>query len=238
MSSHIIRTCLLVLAVSLTANLMAQKRKVWNLKDFDKRRIHFGFSLCLNSMSYIMEQDLTKNDSLIKVETNSQSGFNINGVAVLHINKNFSLRFLPGLSFGQRNIEYTFDTEPRKTVVIKDVESTYMDLPLSIKYRSDRLNNFAAYVVTGGRYSLDLASDFDTENDVPIDQQLVRLRRHNFWYEVGFGLDFFLEYFKFSPEIKLSVGANDVLIQDGSFWVEPLDQIRPRMVTVSFHFEG
>ncbi len=238
MKSRFVHSLIPMLLILLSMSAYGQKRKVWNLPDFDRKKIHFGFSLCLNSMSYIMHQDLTRNDSLVKLETNSQSGFNINAVAVLHLNKNFSLRFLPGLSFGQRNLEYTFDTQPRKTVVVRDVESTYMDLPLSIKYRSNRLNNFAAYVVTGGRYSLDLASEYDTKNDVPIDQQLIRLDRHNFWYEVGFGLDFFLEYFKFSPEIKLSVGANDVLIKDGSFWVEPIDQIKPRMVTISFHFEG
>ena len=216
----------------------AQQDKVKNLRNFDKKKLHFGFSLCLNSMSYVTETDLTVTDSLTSVETNSQSGFNLNVIGAYHISPNFSLRLLPGLSFGQRNIEYTLESSPRNVVVVKQVESTYLDFPLDLKYRSDRLNNFAAYIVAGGRYSYDLSSQFDTENDQPIPEQLVRLKRHNFWYEFGFGLDFFLEYFKFSPEIKLSMGINDVLIHDGTFWVSPIEKIQPRMLTISFHFEG
>jgi hypothetical protein len=237
-SKSVLHIWVIALFMLLSSGAHAQQKKVWNLPNFDKKTIHFGFSLCLNTMSYITETDLTQTDSLISVETNPQSGFNLNVVSDLHLNKNFSLRFMPGLSFGQRNIEYVFEDQPRDVLVVKAVESTYLDMPLNFKYRSDRLNNFAAYVVAGGRYSLDLSSQFDTNNDVPVEQQLVRLKRHNFWYEFGFGMDFFLEYFKFSPEVKLSVGVNDVLIQDGTFWVSPIERVQPRMLTISFHFEG
>jgi hypothetical protein len=118
------------------------------------------------------------------------------------------------------------------------VESTYLDFPLNLKYRSARLNNFAAYVIGGGRYSIDLSSQRDIDNNLPPDLQVVRLDRDNVWYEVGFGLDFFLEYFKFSTELKLSMGLHNVLIQDYSIWSTPIGGIRPRMITISFHFEG
>jgi len=230
---------LLVLGfITISASGYAQRDKVKNLRNFDKKKLHFGFSLCLNSMSYVSQTDLTVTDSLIRVETDPQSGFNLNVVGVYHISPNFSLRFLPGLSFGQRNIEYTLESEPRNVLVVKQVESTYLDFPIDFKYRSDRLNNFAAYVLVGGRYSLDLSSQHDTENDQIVPEQLVRLDQHSFGIEFGFGMDFFLEYFKFSPEIKMSMGINDVLIHDGTFWVSPIERIQPRMITVSFHFEG
>lgn len=215
-----------------------QVERVPNLPDFDKKKLHFGFSLCVNTMDYRMRTNLTNPDSLIKLEADPQSGFNIGIVSSLNFNPYFSLRFLPSLSFGQRNLEYTFADEPRNRQTIKMVESTYLDFPLNLKYRSARLNNFAAYVIGGGRYSLDLSSQRDIDNNLPPDLQVVRLERDNVWYEVGFGLDFFLEYFKFSTELKLSMGLHNVLIQDYSIWSTPIGGIRPRMITISFHFEG
>jgi hypothetical protein len=216
----------------------AQVERVLNLPDFDKKKLHFGFSLCVNTMDYRMRTNLTNPDSLIKLEADPQSGFNIGIVSSFNFNPYFSVRFLPSLSFGQRNLEYTFADEPRNRQTIKMVESTYLDFPLNLKYRSARLNNFAAYVIGGGRYSIDLSSQRDIDNNLPPDLQVVRLDRDNVWYEVGFGLDFFLEYFKFSTELKLSMGLHNVLIQDYSIWSTPIGGIRPRMITISFHFEG
>lgn len=233
-----IRIILLTSLAAWCVNATAQQRKVWNLRNFDEKRIHFGFTLGLNSMDFVMNTDLTKVDSLISLESQRQSGFNIGIVSAFHVNPFFSVRFLPSLSFGQRNLEYTFRTPERNEIEFKQVESTYLDFPINLKYRSARLNNFAAYVLGGGRYSIDLASQFDTDNFVPPDQQVVKLERNTMWYEVGFGMDFFLEYFKFSTEIKLSVGIDDVLIQDNTIWSTPIDKVRPRMVTISFHFEG
>lgn len=217
---------------------LAQLERPKNLRFFDKKKVHFGFTLGINTMGYNLNTDLTKNDSLVSVETNRQSGFNIGIVSSWHITRKFSLRFLPTLAFGQRNLDYLFQGESENSLETKQVESTYLQFPLDFKYRSERLNNFAAYVVGGANYSLDLASQFDTDNKVPVSEQVIRLERHNIMYEFGVGFDFFLEYFKFSPEIKVSQGINGVLIQDNTLWSDPIEKLTPRMVSISLHFEG
>ena len=190
-------------------------------------------------MDFNMEHDLRLADTnLLGIETERQSGFNIGIVSALHFNKYFSLRFLPGLSFGQRNLKYTFDNSDINSVVTKQVESTLIEFPLNFKYRSARYNNFAAYVLAGAKYSLDLASERDTDNNVPELEQLVRLQRDSYSWEVGFGLDFFLEYFKFSPEIKLSSGINSTLVDENTTWTRPLINLQPRMISITLNFEG
>lgn len=215
-----------------------QNKKVWNLPNFDRKWVHFGFTLGLNNMDYRLNTDLTQVDSLISLETNSQPGFNIGIVSQLHLSRYFGLRFLPALIFGQRNLEYVFQGREQNVLVTKAVESTYLEFPLLLKYRSQRLNNFAAYFVGGAKYAADLSSQAEINNKVPPPQQIVRLRRHNFMYEIGFGLDFFLEYFKFSPEIKVSTGLRNMLIDEGTIWERPIDHLQPRVISISLHFEG
>lgn len=93
-------------------------------------------------------------------------------------------------------------------------------------------------MIAGGDFAYDLSSQFDVNNDVVIDAQVLKVQRSNYFGEVGAGVDFFLEYFKFSIEFKYSHGLNDVFVNDGSFWSQPIQEIKPQMFSVSLHFEG
>ena len=214
------------------------KQKSANLPYFEHSKFHFGFTLGANSASFKMKYDLTTIDSLISLEANSQAGFNIGFLGSMRFNDFFTLRFLPTLSFAQRNVNYTFTGDPRNVSATRIMESVYVMFPLLVKYRSARYNNFAAYVVAGPNYALDLASKFDVNNEVVISEQVLKIQRNNVFAEIGFGGDFFLEYFKFSVELKYSHGLNDVFIKDDSFWAVPIQEIKPGMFTVSLHFEG
>ena len=214
------------------------KQKNANLPYFEHSKFHFGFTLGANSASFKMKYDLTTIDSLISIQSNSQAGFNIGFLGSMRFNDFFTLRFLPTLSFAQRNVNYTFTGDPRNVNATRIMESVYVMFPLLVKYRSARYNNFAAYVIAGPNYALDLASKFDVNNEVIIAEQVLKVQRNNFFAEIGFGTDFFLEYFKFSVEFKYSQGLNDVFIKDDSFWAIPIQEIKPGMFTVSLHFEG
>jgi hypothetical protein len=214
------------------------KKKSPNLPYFEESRFHFGFSLAVNTSSFKIKYDLTTIDSLVSLQVGSQSGFNIGFMGSMRFNDNFSLRFLPTLAFAQRNFDYIFESEPRNETATRIVESTYVMFPLLFKYRSKRYNNFAAYVVGGLDFAIDLSSQFDVNNDVSIEAQVLKVQRQNIFAETGLGFDFFLEYFKFAVEFKYSHGLHDVFVNDGSYWALPIQEIKPRMFTVSLLFEG
>lgn len=223
----------------LTTN--AQQKTLLNLGDFDEKKIHFGFSLGVNTSSFIMESDLPKSDSLIRLEVLPQSGFNLGIVTDLHLGPLFDLRFIPTLSFGERRLEYTFleNTGKPSTVLSKAVESTYLDFPLNLKYRSIRYNNFAAYFVGGFMYSYDLISQKDVINAKSnIAETVIKLDNSNINYQIGVGFDFFLEYFKFSPELKMSYGVNNLIINDNTILSDPITSLRSKIFLLSFTFEG
>lgn len=233
----------LILLTSLSFAAFAQKPKVENLPLFKQKRVHFGFTLGLNSAGYTLDRkDIDfVNDSLLTISVDGQSGFNLGIVSALHFNEFVSLRFLPSLSFTQRNINYTFKTQKEGVAstetLLKAVESTYIELPLLLKYRSKRLNNFAAYLVGGGKYVIDLASNENVDNST-LDEPIVKTASSFMAAEIGIGTDFFLPYFKFSIEGKMSYGISNILIRDNTIFSNPIDRMLPKMFILSLHFEG
>jgi hypothetical protein len=212
-----------------------------NLPNFDKKLLHFGFSLGGGSNGFALKPDLTKSDSLIKLEVLSQPGFNVNVVSELHLGPYMGLRFTPGIAFSSRILRYTFYEGNRvaNKVIDRTVESTYLDFPLIFKYRSKRVNNFASYVLVGGRYSIDLASQEGVNNQVDDKGEfIVKLGRNNYNLETGAGFDFFLEYFKFSTEFKFCYGLNNVLIQDNTIYSRPITGLNSKIFMIAINFEG
>jgi hypothetical protein len=70
----------------------------------------------------------------------------------------------------------------------------------------------------------------------------IRLKKPDFYLEIGFGIDFFLQYFKFSPELKVSAGFRNVLIDDpagggNSIYVHSIDKLQSYLVMLCFYFE-
>lgn len=234
---------LLSIAILLSnSKAFAQRKKVENLPKFDFRRFHFGFTIGINYANFFVNRttDITSWDTIAVIESQPQPGFNLGIVGDYHISPVFNFRFIPALSFAQRNLEYTFakplNGNGFQNKVIKPVESTFLDFPLNIKYRSARVNNFAAYVIGGFKYSLDLASQEDVITGY--GEEIVKISRHDYGYEAGIGFDFFLEYFKFSTELKLSFGMPNLIIKDGTLYSDPIRKLTSRIILVSFHFEG
>lgn len=234
------RKFLIVYLFFLSSIVFAQKPKVENLQKFDAKTTHFGFSLGLNTGSFALHRQPFNGlqDSLASIDVVNQGGFNLGIVSELHLHKYFGIRFLPTLVFAQRNLDYLFIGEDGlPNLVQRQVESTYLDFPILFKYRSARLNNFAAYVVAGAKYSIDLASNEDVKNE-DIPESIVKLKRNTTSAEVGVGTDFFLPYFKFAIELKMSYGLQDILIHDNTELSEPVEKIVPKMFFITFLFEG
>ncbi|MBK7753890.1 MAG: outer membrane beta-barrel protein [Flavobacteriales bacterium] len=120
--------------------------KVENLPNFDLRRFHFGFLLCYNTSDFFMKLDpqAYTRDSVLVVDHLRKPGFNLGIVGSLNMTTHLSLRFIPSLSFQDRVLRYRFrKTDGTPVVFEKPVESTYLEFPLLLKFRSDRINNFA-----------------------------------------------------------------------------------------------
>lgn len=214
----------------------AQQRAVQNLPKYDHQKIHFGFTLGINNTDFTVRHaaNFGTLDTLYVVEPSSSSGFNLGIVSNLRLGEFFDLRFVPDLSFAQRDILYTFESNGAKTVVKKSVESTFLDFPIDIKYKSVRINNYRVYVLAGAKYCIDMASQSNVSNK---KKELIKLKKYDYGYEYGVGMDFYLVYFKFSPEIKMFHGFNNLLVKDNTIYSSSLDKLNSKIFLISFTFE-
>jgi hypothetical protein len=238
-----LRSLCLLVALSACFSLNAQYQtgvKVENLPNFDLRRFHFGFLLSYNNSDfyYKLDPQAPFSDSLMTFQHLRQPGFNLGIVASVNLTDNLSLRFLPGLSFQERILQYQFQTpDGGSKYYQKPVESTYLEFPLLAKFRSDRINNFAVYVLGGGKASIDMASQKDVDQTLD-DEVVIKLNKLDYSVEAGGGVDFFLTYFKFGIELKHSIGIPNLLIDDGTRFSAPIESLRSKTWVLTFTFEG
>jgi len=214
--------------------------KVMNLPEYDMHPWHFGFHLCYNTSDFFLElkPGAPFSDSVLVIDHVKQPGFDLAPLVSFGMTPNLSLRFQPTISFQERILQYRFRRSNGTTAAFdKPVESTYIEFPLLLKFRSDRINNFAVYLIGGGKFALDVASKKDVNNTID-DDIVVKLDHTDYSAVVGGGCDMFLPYFKFGLELKGCFGIPDLLVDDGTRFSAPLRSLRSKVWMLSFTFES
>ncbi len=211
-----------------------------NLAKFDYRKYHFGFALSGNQSSFFInyKPDFSFQDSLLSITNVPQAGFNLHILASYNPIPNVNVRFLPGLSFQDRSLQYQFLRAHNKIETqTKPISSVWLEFPVLFKFRTNRTGNFAAYGLLGGKYARDMQSQKNVSNNQS-SQIVVKLKSNDYCVEAGGGFDFFLPFFKFAVEFKTSIGLPDLLIHEDTKYALPIDKLRSRAFVVSITFEG
>ena len=181
-------------------------------------------------------KDLKSLDSLFSVEPINQYGFNIGIVSSVRLFEYLDLRFVPTLTFGDRALEYSVKYQDTlKYLNKKQIESTLIDLPITLKYKSKRINNYRAYVLGGVRYSIDLASQ--AEKKASVNDVIIKIKRNDYAGEIGVGFDFYLNYFKFGTELKMAYGVRDLLKREANIYTKGIDKLSSKVMWITFTFE-
>lgn len=224
----------------LTINGQAQSENIFgkdpliNLENWDKQRVYWGFFLGMNSYDFKIDyKSYTANQKDILAETTT--GFNVGLVGDLRLHEYINLRFEPGLYYTQRNL--TFPNFIKEFDAYREVRSTYIHLPLLLKFSSLRTGNIRPFLVGGFSSTLNLGSNSTSKDDN--SQQRFRMKPWTTNYELGLGIDFYFEYFKFSPSIRGVFGLTDELIRDNapnSPWTSNIESMKTRAVLINFTF--
>jgi len=207
-------------------------RPIINLENFDKQRTHWGYFLGFNSYGFKFDYINTPEKD-IKLE--KTTGFNVGLVGNLRLFEYLDLRFEPGLYYTQRNL--TFDGFEETFEALREVKSTYIHFPLLLKFSSLRTGNIRPYLVGGVSRTLNLGSNEQAQDDNYSGR--FRMKRWTNNYEIGFGIDLYFEYFKFSPSIRGVFGLQDELIRDNipdSQYTGNVDAMKTRAILINFTF--
>ncbi|MCC6410055.1 MAG: PorT family protein [Saprospiraceae bacterium] len=219
-----------------SAQAQHNQGKNLNFRDFQSKPYYFGITLGFNSSDYRINfsNEFILNDSFARAESVRGPGFNLGIVSNLRIGDYFDLRFLPTLSFLERNVRYAPPEDPTNTIT-RTVESVLVELPFHVRYKSAPFHDMRLFVIAGVKYSYDVASDSRTRQSA----NLVKIAPTDFQFEYGAGVQFFFPYFIFSPEFKVSQGFNNILIyNDNLLRSRVLESVLSRTFTLSVHFEG
>ena len=227
---------MLLLIWSISAYSQRQKPK--NVSTYDDKLLHFGFSIGFNSFDFNtnVSDEYYAVDSLYPEVSMLQPGINIQVIVDYKPLKYVDIRFLPGVSFGQRNLMFYKGKELYNDE--QKLESSFLEFPILVKTKGDRLNNFRPYLIGGLNFRYDLAGRKEYDDEEPV---YIRLKRSDLYYEMGAGLDIYLPFFKLAIELKLSNGLRDILVHEPApghlEYANSIDKLRSQIWVLSFNFE-
>jgi len=151
-----------------------------------------------------------RNDSLLAVRPLAGAGGAFGGT-IAHkfgAEKRFEVKAQTMLHLHQRSIQYTWKSKPVQTLRIETIS---FDVPINLKYYSVMPKNSRFYVMSGLRWS----HDFQSNEDVVIgaSKPLVAIKANTYYYELGAGFEFRLQYVDLCVELRAANGINNALVK-------------------------
>ncbi len=219
-----------ILVLMITLLFIPKIKAQGNLPFVDDKDLHFGFSLGLNFMDFAVIPAAIDNDISVK---SIIPGFSVGAISDLRLNRYFNLRFTPTLMLNQRNLNY-------KDSTTANLLSVPMYLPLYLKYSSERTGNFRPYLIGGGGIWFDWGRN---------KEKTVLLRPFDVLVEAGVGCDIYFPFFKLAPELKFSLGLNNMVTpmserEEGALLnpetikhTNAIHKLTTRMISLTFNFE-
>lgn len=203
----------------------------------DKKFLSWGYFLGFNSYDFKFEYEQNLEDILIE----NSFGFQVGLTGDMRINNHLNLRFEPGVYFTSRTLMYDESYFAGQgftpSDLIRETKSTYIHLPLLLKFSTNRINNIRPFIVGGVSTALNLASNEENPSDNSGGQ--FRMTTNNYFYEIGFGIDLYLLYFKFTPSIRGVFAINDEAVRDmdpNSPWTGNISSMKTRGIFINFTF--
>jgi hypothetical protein len=230
---------ILIIGVFLVAAFHADaQKKRWaekNNPNYDERKLTYGFLIGLHSTTFQLKYadafaDPNKFDTLHSVIPKWKPGFSLGFIVNYRLNDYLDLRVTPKVAFYEHEVvyRYTDQTPP----VTRLVETTMVEMPLLLKYKSERRGNIRLYMIGGVKPSIQASGQKELENSESLE-----VKGSNLHLEAGFGFDLYYPLFKFSPEIRFSRGIVDILENRNNPFGEPLKRVNTNTITVYFLFQ-
>ncbi len=235
---YVLLILLTLMTVQFTEAQWFSKEKVINNENFDKKTISYGYYLGFNSYDFNLDYFQDHKD----IQVTTSTGFNVGLLGNLRINDYIDIRLEPGLVISSRILNY--DSSYFNGIGFEDkdltreIRSTFIHIPLLIKLSTKRLNNIKPFIVGGFSTALNLSSQQDNPEDN--SNRIFRLKKNNLYYELGIGIDLFLEWFKFTPSIRGVFSMKDELVKDidpNSPWTSNISQMQTRGLFINFTFQ-
>jgi len=224
---------ILFLALSITTAKGQQYRWVQrNNPNYDSKKLTYGFLIALHSSIYQIKYSDTfvsqQLDTVHSVNPQWSSGFSLGFIVNYRLSEYLDLRLTPQVAFYEQKVTYQYTNETSADALI---ETTMVEFPLLLKYKSERRGNIRMYMIGGVKPGVQASGKRDQT------KAELELTSANISLEAGFGFDLYYPLFKFSPELRFSHGMIDVLGNRNNDFGLPLSRVNTNTVTLYFLFQ-
>ncbi|MFQ3575232.1 MAG: porin family protein [Cytophagales bacterium] len=206
-----------------------------NLPNYDEKKMHYGFIIATNYTRFIAKQSsefLERNDTIKTITPEGSGGFTLGFILNARLYDFLDFRVTPSVGFYQRGLNYEFEDKGKRFSDVQTIESTFIELPVLLKYKSERRRNFRMYFIGGLKPAISTSS----KNK---DQRPDKLRTNSFdlSLDYGFGCDIYYPLFKFAPEIRFSHGLLNMAVADPHIYSRSLKSLTTHTITLFLNFE-
>ncbi len=203
--------------------------------DYDSKKLSYGFLIGLHTTAYKIKYSETfldqTMDSVHSVNPGWLPGFSLGFIVNYRLEDLWDVRITPKVAFYEHELNYQFLTEPYSTT--HRVETTMVEFPLLVKFKSERRENVRMYMIGGAKAAIEASGKKEIEN---VTSEL-EITGGNLSAEFGFGFDIYYPLFKFSPEIRFSKGLVDILDNHANPYGVNLERVSTNTVTVYLLFQ-
>ena len=234
----ILLAIIILMSTQQISSQLFSKERVLNNENFDKPKLSYGYYLGFNVYDYDIDYATNVKD----VQVLKSIGFNVGLIGNLRINDFIDIRLEPGLVISRRDINYSYSYFNGGSFGYRDlsreVQSTFIHIPLLIKFSTKRINNIKPFIVAGFSTALNLSSQQNNPDDN--SNNTFRVTKNNLYYELGIGIDLYLNWFKFTPSLRGVFSIQDELVKDvdpNSPWTKNMTQMQTRGLFINFTFQ-
>lgn len=227
-----IKNILILCILLLTLICTSQEDTPLNNPIYDNQLYHFGFTLGISNTKVKIDYTdrFINQNNFEQILSKYEPGFNVGIIMDAKLGKNSNLRITPSFNFLDRKIY--FITDNTEDIQPKNSGVSNFEVPVYLKYRSNRINNGRAYILLGGSFILDLSKQQNSNQSEMLD-----FKDTNYTFDVGFGVDIYFAFFKFSPEIKYSHGLINILKMQTNDMNNQIQRLSTRGLLISLTFE-
>lgn len=203
--------------------------------NYDNKRLTYGFLIGLHSSTYQIKYSdrfiTPQFDTLYSVEPDWSAGFSLGFIVNYKLADLLDVRLTPTVAFYENKLTYRFTDDAKNMEEI--VETTMVEFPVLLKFKSERRENLRMYMIGGVKPGFEASGKKGIEKT----ETTLEVKNINLSLDVGFGLDIYYPLFKFSPEIRFSRGITDVLANRNNKFGAPLERVNTNTINLYLIFQ-
>ena len=207
---------------------------IWN--STTTKPIHYGFLFAapITRFNVRHSDKFLEADSAFAITSPAQGAFRMGFTVNAFLNDHFDLRTTPSVSLYERQVRFDYPGgPPGGTFKLEKRESTWIEIPLLVKYKSARRINTRMYLLAGVTLAIETNVKRSRGN---VSSSQLDTRTSDFTVDYGVGFEQFFQFFKFAPELRFSHGLVNMLQPGGGVSVG-IDRLRTHTVTLYLNFE-